>query len=707
MSFLYPLFLAGLALVGLPILLHLIRRATRQPVTFSSLMFLRASAPRFQRRRHLQNLPLLLLRCLILCLLAAAFARPFFRHPAPTAGAHAGDRWVLLLDASASMRRGDLWNRSVQAAQDLMANISRKDSVCIYRFARDSRPVVGFETWRALAPDQRVQAACAAVAELGPTWQGTHLDQALIRAVEVLEEDAAADTEGRNGTDHIVLISDLQQGSHLKALQAYEWPDHVNLRLHPITAAQSSNASLQWVTGRRSLAGNTAHDRPKVRVTNSANAITEQFQLHWQGDASALAPEATTDVYVAPGRSTLVSATQPADPNTGQVMALTGDAHDFDNQLYVAPAAGTPIDILYWGSDDPNDTRGLYYYLRRAYQNTGQAQIRVTARAGTVNLDPTQLHRAHLVVVADRLAPQNARLLRQALEQGQTVWMVLTSAEMQDTLRRLTGIPDVSVEKASPEGYAMLEQLDLSHPLFVPFAEPHLGDFTRLHVWSYQRLVPQQLPDARVLAWFDTRDPAWLETAVGRGTLLIWTLSWQTAQSDLALSSKFVPLLYSILEHSGALVTQEAQYTIGAAVPVTPRAAMEADAVTIVKPDASSIRLASQQPIFGQTDLPGFYRVESSRAPRTFAVNMPHRESQTAPLDPADLEKLGLRISTAAPQAAGAAKTVRPQLHRAQIEASQRIWHKLLFVALLVLLLEIWLGGWLARQKSNASGEPT
>ena len=40
MNFLYHLFLAGIAAVGVPIILHLIRRQARKHVTFSSLMFL-------------------------------------------------------------------------------------------------------------------------------------------------------------------------------------------------------------------------------------------------------------------------------------------------------------------------------------------------------------------------------------------------------------------------------------------------------------------------------------------------------------------------------------------------------------------------------------------------------------------------------------------------------------------------------------------
>ena len=64
MAFLAPLFLLGALAIGAPILFHLIRRHTKDVVPFSSLMFLRPSPPRVHRRSRLENLWLLLLRCL-------------------------------------------------------------------------------------------------------------------------------------------------------------------------------------------------------------------------------------------------------------------------------------------------------------------------------------------------------------------------------------------------------------------------------------------------------------------------------------------------------------------------------------------------------------------------------------------------------------------------------------------------------------------
>src|SRR4029434_514769 len=101
MSFLAPLFLLGAAAIIGPIIFHLIRQTTREKTPFSTLMFLEPTPPRITRRSRLENLWLLLLRCLIIGLIAFAFARPFFRQTAANTAASSGkQRAVILVDTS-------------------------------------------------------------------------------------------------------------------------------------------------------------------------------------------------------------------------------------------------------------------------------------------------------------------------------------------------------------------------------------------------------------------------------------------------------------------------------------------------------------------------------------------------------------------------------------------------------------------------------
>ncbi|MGB7218873.1 MAG: BatA domain-containing protein, partial [Vicinamibacterales bacterium] len=78
MSFLTPLFLAGLGAIAIPILIHLIQRERKRVVQFPSLMFLQRIPYHSVRRRRIRHWLLLAMRVTAIALLVLAFARPFF-----------------------------------------------------------------------------------------------------------------------------------------------------------------------------------------------------------------------------------------------------------------------------------------------------------------------------------------------------------------------------------------------------------------------------------------------------------------------------------------------------------------------------------------------------------------------------------------------------------------------------------------------------
>src|SRR3954465_14403998 len=196
MSFLAPLFLVGATAVALPFIFHLIRRSSRERVLFSSLMFLNPSPPRITKRSRLEHILLLLLRSLVVCLLAFAFARPFISKPVAKAPAVIEkNRVVVLLDASASMRRENLWQQGKERALSVIRNLGPDDQAALYLFDKQLKSVLPFSETREMAPAQRISAAEGRLNALGPTWAGTHLGNALLGGVEQLLEELNRDSQ--------------------------------------------------------------------------------------------------------------------------------------------------------------------------------------------------------------------------------------------------------------------------------------------------------------------------------------------------------------------------------------------------------------------------------------------------------------------------------------------------------------------------------
>lgn len=182
MAFLAPLFLAGLAAVALPILLHLRKNRPKETVAFSPLKFLEASPPVTKRRSRLQDVVLLILRCLALALLILTFARPFFPAATKPETASGSVMNFILIDTSASMRGAPL-EQALLAANKLVDGISADDWIAVGTFSDRLHPLLGPERAHELLPVERKSAALAALSAVKAGWHATKLDAAQLVAV--------------------------------------------------------------------------------------------------------------------------------------------------------------------------------------------------------------------------------------------------------------------------------------------------------------------------------------------------------------------------------------------------------------------------------------------------------------------------------------------------------------------------------------------
>ncbi|MFC1783536.1 BatA domain-containing protein [Planctomycetota bacterium] len=244
MNFLYPIFMLGAAAIAAPIILHMIRRHTHKQQLFSSLMFLKASKPRFQKRSKIEHWFLLLLRCLVLLLLALAFTRPFLGKPIQAMPGVSINRKVILIDTSASMRREGLWGQVLSRVNSVLDDVEIDDRVSVMTFDRQPRTLIDFEQWQLLDPTQRTTIVGEQIKDMSPAWQATWLDQALIAAVREIEEDEIDTQDLLVESQQIILISDLQQGSRLDLLHTFQWPEEIQLVTERITTENTTNASL-------------------------------------------------------------------------------------------------------------------------------------------------------------------------------------------------------------------------------------------------------------------------------------------------------------------------------------------------------------------------------------------------------------------------------------------------------------------------------
>jgi len=104
MGFLTPALLGGMALVALPVILHLIKRRQPQKLDFPALQFVKKRQAANRRRLNFRHLLLLALRCALIAGLAIALARPTLKGSGLRGKEGAPLAVALVIDNSARMQ---------------------------------------------------------------------------------------------------------------------------------------------------------------------------------------------------------------------------------------------------------------------------------------------------------------------------------------------------------------------------------------------------------------------------------------------------------------------------------------------------------------------------------------------------------------------------------------------------------------------------
>lgn len=605
MGFFAPWFLAGMAAIGLPLWLHLLRQHRSVPRRFSSLMFFERRTQASIKHRKLRYLLLLALRMAILILLALAFANPYVARVAPPGN---GRRLVVVaLDRSFSMRYGDHFARAKREALAALASIH----------PGDLGQVIGLSS--------RVQVVTQPTSDVAQLRAALNLIQPgdghasfgdLARSLKTIAQASHLPAE-------VHLASDFQKSALPPAFRDLAMPPDTRLVLHSV-ADPSPNWTVESVTAPRRI-----YETKKVRVQATVAgfgtpAATRTVSLVLNGKTLA-----TKSVDVpANGRASVefLSLDAPYGFSRGEVRIDSADRLKEDDRFLFTVERSDPRKVLF--VHEARDLRSPLYFetaLESASESAFQIESVTADQAAALALS-----KYAFVVLSD------VGVLPPSFEDGLKRWVsaggsVLVALGPNSAARARLPVFDEAIggsRYSSREGerFQIVGQVDEAHPA--------LARAERFEGVRFYQVTKFEPGSSQILARLSDGTPLIAEKKIGEGRVLVLGSTLDNLANDLPLHASFVPFVEQTSNYLGGLDQQPANVKVDSYVELRTGPSGGA-AAEVLDPDgkrALSLEESTKARNFAVTR-EGYYEIRRADGRREMlAVHADRRESDLTPI---------------------------------------------------------------------------
>ena len=720
-SLLNSIFIYGLAAISVPVIIHLLFKARRERVMFSSILFILASVVRKSSRIKFKEILLLLLRVAMFALIVLAFARPYLERKPGSAFALQGrvDLAVIMddsystqyLETTGTMR----FERARAAALEQVGGLRSGDRVAVIRTSHGGDVLVK------LTPN--FATATGVIKVLKPSGEFCRFSDAFKRAGALLAESSA---------DHkyVLFVSDMQQVSfegETLAAAIKGLGQGTQVRLADISAgkdarapAESINLAIRdvrapdwgWVSGQPLSLVVAVANYSKSRVADATVSLQLTSGEKFPGKTFDLGPGETKEVPV--------TATFPEGPEVAGWVELNGrDPLPLDDRFYFHFQATKAIRVLCVENalaDIPYFQKT--YYLRKALNpklaSEGAPNLILPDLVDVTRLTAEALSDHDVLVLADVTgvtADQAAKIGDFVRKGGGLLVFLGPDVDPAVYNERLFGpegsgvLPCRLKTAQKPVGgeYWNIAKFEKGHYVFRPFTAPEGGDvglprFTQLYGVDLKEGLAL---GAKVLASYDNDAPAVIERPIEKGRTILFTTTCDVEWTDMPKRMMYLPLMHQIMRYlTGHETFGQTRHVVGQPLrmPSGGAGVREGQKVqlTVTGQAATEVKLDPGADILCRDpQAPGIYKFSAEGGPAwQFAVNLDTSESDLLHATPQMIERLGTGGDAGAKAAAKAAQQVG--LNRGS-EDPGGLWRTLFALALALMVFELILANSIPR----------
>ena len=612
MGFLSPWFLGGLAALGLPVYIHLLRQYKQTPMPFSSLMFFERRTQSSIKHRRLKYLLLFALRCLFILLLVLAFSRPFVRSSV-AASMTSGKRVVIALDNSFSMRQDDRFSRAKADALSAVNSLGDGDRGQVITFGGAAKLLTEMTGDKA--------ALRAAVQSIEPGDDASSYSE-LARVLRSTAESVKANITAEVFTDD-------QKSSWPASFADARLDPGTKLELHSYADKFIPNFTVESVDAPRrvfdtkkvrtlaTIAGFNTQDSTRT-VTLVANGKTlESKQVKVPANGRATAEFLTLDA--------------PYGVTKCEVRIDSADAFPNDDKWLFAVERSDPKPaLLVHTASDINSP----IYIRTALEAATEAAFTIDAQTPE-QATGAQLSKYAFVILSDT-GPLPQRLdeeINRYVQNGGSVLISLGKNSVAGAKLPAAGIQILQVHtlNVDHERPLTVSQVDNSYPSFGSGQNWGGVEFVQM----VKLTVPQDA-DTRIAARLSDGSPLFIDRKAGEGHVLVFASALDNVANNLPLQPVWLPFIEQTTHEMGGIGMARANYRVGSYVDL--RTVKEKNVpVEIIGPDGKRVMSLSESAKATTFQFPtqGYYDIRRANGREEMAaVNPDRRESDFTQLNP-------------------------------------------------------------------------
>ena len=691
----------GLAAVGVtvPILIHLLKRTRKIP--WGAMILLQRTQKKRKRKVRIEDLLVLILRCLALFLIAMALLRPTLRNMAGFS--LIGDQriaTIIAIDGSYSMAHGDRFTRFQEAktqAQSILMTLSPGDPVSIV--------IMGDKPKVVLPPTafdhNQVQQILKNAEVRG---EGLNIENNL-KVIKQMIDDI------KSPIREVYIITDAQKidfqtlSEEAQGLMSSMNNEDENRRLTVIQIQPDHNENLALTN--LVFAGGTIRRNATAQFVaelyNGGDQEQKRIPITLDLDGQSIDTQVVQSLKA--GEKQLVTfnvSFRNAGPHRLSAHIETEDALELDNRRYFAIDVPDSINILcidgsYAGTKKHQSET---YFLEKALRLKGSGpaiglQIEVIdARAA----DARKM-KADFIIMANvsGLQPSTLKKIKDSVYKGSCL-IIFPGSKTEGALKASFPEPDFLpaeyVENVTlPASNAVsMNVSDRGHAIGMVLQRLPKDLLNSSSFWTYGKLKVRK--NVRTPLKFSNGDPLLVERKYGHGRIMIFASSANREWNDLPLSPLNPIWLHSLISYHTSSLGQ-ASYTVGQPLHMSMSKRKIGTLSSVKTPDGQTVRpkktvhptmpdeLANLD--FGYAEKPGFYDLllMDGEAPKLLCANIPAREAnlRTVPEDElmGTLAKTGTALIKAGP---GLVEQIKEN------RVGYEIWRALLIMALLCLIAQ-------------------